>query len=144
MDRTAPHSAPHPMVKPLPLRLHALSEPVVALVLIAAPFLLGFADLDAARNVSIAFGVLVALQAVATRWRWSLVKLVPLGVHAMTDTLLGALLFAAPFLLEYHDDSTAAWIVHVVVGSGLIASAWATDWRTRDRALPPSRAGLAR
>jgi hypothetical protein len=144
MDRTAPHSAPHPMVKPLPLRLHALSEPVVALVLIAAPFLLGFADVDAARNVSIVAGVVVALQAAATRWRWAVVPLIPLGVHAMADTLIGTLLLSAPFLLEYHDASTAAWIVHVVVGSGLVASAWATDWRTRDRALPPSRAGLAR
>jgi hypothetical protein len=144
MDRTAPHSAPHPMVKPLPLRLHALSEPVVALVLIAAPFLLGFADVDAARNVSIVAGVVVALQAAATRWRWAVLPVIPLGLHAMADTLIGTLLFSAPFLLEYHDDSTAAWIVHVVVGAGLIASAWATDWRTRDRALPPSRAGLAR
>jgi hypothetical protein len=144
MDRTAPHSAPHPMAKPLPLRLHALSEPVVALVLIVAPFVLGFSDVDAARNVSIAAGVIVALQAAATRWRWSLVKVLPLGVHAMTDTLLGCLLFAAPFVLEYHDDSTAAWIAHVAIGSGLVLSAWATDWRTSDRALPPSRAGLAR
>jgi hypothetical protein len=144
MDRTAPHSAPHPMVKPVPLRLHALSEPVVALVLIAAPFVLGFSDVDAARNASIVAGLLVALQAATTRWRWSVLRLVPLGVHAMTDTVLGALIFAAPFVLNYHDDSTAAWIVHVVIGSGLIASAWATDWRTDDVALPPSRAGLAR
>lgn len=144
MDRTAPHSAPHPMVKPLPLRLHASSEPVVALVLIVAPFVLGFSDVDAARNVSIAAGGVVALQAASTRWRWALVKVIPLGVHAMTDTLIGALLLAAPFVLEYHDDSTAAWIVHVVVAVGLVSSAWATDWRTSDDALPPSRTGLAR
>lgn len=144
MDRTAPHSAPHPMVKPLPLRLHATTEPLVALVLVVAPFVLGFSDVDAARNASIVAGLLIALQALTTRWRWSLVKLVPLGVHAMTDTVLGALIFSAPFVLEYHDDSTAAWILHVVVGSGLIASAWATDWRTSDDALPPSRADLAR
>jgi predicted membrane protein len=144
MDRTAQHSAPHAMPKPLPLRFHALSEPVVALVLIAAPFVLGFSDIDNALGASIVAGVLVLLLGATTRWRWSLVPLVPLGVHAMADTVLGALIFAAPFLLEYHDDSTAAWIVHVVIGTGLIASAWSTDWRMHDRALPPSGADLAR
>jgi hypothetical protein len=144
MARTAEHSAPHPMPKPLPLRFHALSEPVVALVLIAAPFVLGFSDVDNALATSLVAGVLVLLLGATTRWRWSLVGLVPLGVHAMADTVLGALLFAAPFLLEYHDDSTAAWIVHVVIGMGLIGSAWGTDWRMHDRALPPSRADLAR
>jgi hypothetical protein len=144
MDRATPHPTPGPALQPLPLRLHALSEPVVALVLLAAPFVLGFSGIDDALIVSLAAGVLVLVLGATTRWRWSLVPLVPLGVHALADTVLGALILSAPFLLEYHDDSTAAWIVHVAVGAGLIAAAWSTDWRTADRALPPSRADLGR
>jgi hypothetical protein len=136
--------APYVTAEPLPLRWHALSEPVIALVLIVAPFALGFADITEALVVSVVAGLLVLLQAVTTRWPWAPLRLVPLGVHAMNDTLLGVLVLAAPFVLEYHDDSTAAWIVHAAIGAGLIGATWATDWRVREAPLPPSRAGVGR
>lgn len=143
MDRGL-DAAPYTALEPLTLRVHALAEVPIALVLLAAPFALGFADITEALVVSVVAGLVVLLQAATTRWPWSPLRLIPLGVHALNDTLFGMLLFAAPFLVEYHDDSTAAWIVHAAVGIGLLSAAWATDWRVREVALPPSATGPGR
>lgn len=133
-------AAPYTALEPLTLRRHAATEPVVALLLLLAPFALGFADVRPALITSLAAGVLVAALGLTTRWRWAPVRLVTLGTHAMADTVLGLALLSAPFLLEYHDDTTAGWIVHVAVGLGVLGAAWATDWRRAEVPLPPSAA----
>ena len=143
MDRGTT-AAPYTALEPLPLRVHAATEPLVVLILAVAPFALGFADETTALAVSLAAAAIVAVQALTTRWRWAPLRLLPLGVHAMGDTLLGIVLLAAPFLLEYHDDTTAGWIVHVAVGLGLLGGVWATSWARTDRPLPPSAAVPAR
>ena len=87
---------------------HAAAEPLLVALLIAAPFLFGFDDVGSAPAVSIVAGLLILLVSMSTCWRLSLVKVVPLLVHAMADLGLGALLVASPFLFGFHDDSGAA------------------------------------
>src|SRR3954465_12836922 len=64
---------------PIPLKAHAALEPIVAIVLIAAPWIFGFDDVDSATAVSIAVGVLLLISGMTTRWRLSLMKLSPLA-----------------------------------------------------------------
>ena len=40
-----------------------------------------------------------------TRSRLSLVKLIPLGIHLMTDVLIGVVCIAAPFVLGFSDET---------------------------------------
>lgn len=105
-------------------------EPVVALVFILAPFVLGF-DSSEARTLSIVIGVVIVLVGMTTRWRLSLVKLVPLRVHFMVDVLLGVVSIVAPFVLGFSDE-TAATIFFVVMGVGELAAAFGTAWEPRD------------
>jgi len=115
----------------IPLAVHAMIEPVVALLLILAPFILGFSDNETATIVSIVAGVVVLLTGMTTRWSLSLVKLIPLDVHRMLDLGLGVLLILAPFVLGFSDESTPT-IFLIVVGLGEIVAALATRWHPED------------
>jgi len=83
---------------PVPLRAHQTVEPVAALLLIAAPWIFGFSDNDTATTLSVIAGVLVLATGMSTRWRMSLVKLIPLRTHFMMDVGLGIALIVAPSL----------------------------------------------
>jgi SPW repeat-containing protein len=107
-----------------------MTEPVLGLLLILAPFVLGFDD-DTARTLSIVLGVVILLSGLTTRWRLSLVKLIPLRVHFMTDVLLGIVAILAPFVLGFSDETTALlWFL--IVGVGELAAAFGTAWGTSD------------
>ena len=116
---------------PIPLAVHAMIEPVVALLLIVAPFIFGFSDNDTATILSIVAGVVVLGTGMSTRWRLSLVKLIPLEVHRMLDLGLGVVLIIAPFVLGFSDERTPT-IFFIVVGLGEIVAALATRWHPED------------
>src|SRR4051794_41121288 len=118
---------------PIPLRTHAMIEPIIALVFIVAPFVLDF-DSSTARTLSIVIGVVILLVGMTTRLRLSLIKLVPLQMHFAGDVLIGALSLAAPFLFGFSDE-TAALVFFLAMGAGELAAALGTAWRPEtDRA----------
>ncbi len=115
---------------PIPLELHAMIEPVIGLLFILAPFLLDF-DHSSARTLSVIVGVVILLSGMMTRWRLSLVKLIPLRVHFMTDVLIGIVCIAAPFVLGFSDE-TAPLIFLLVMGVGELGAAFGTAWASGD------------
>ena len=92
---------------PIPLKVHAAIEPIVAIVLIAAPWIFGFDDVGSATAVSVIVGVLMLISGMSTRWRLSIVKLIPLRTHFLMDLVLGVVLIAAPFVLGDSDRGDA-------------------------------------
>jgi len=115
---------------PIPLAVHAMTEPVIGLLFILAPFIFGFDD-DAAKTLSIVLGVVILLSGMSTRWRLSLVKLIPLRVHFMTDVLIAIVCLAAPFALGFSDE-TAPTVFFLVMGVGELAAAFGTAWAPGD------------
>jgi len=113
---------------PIPITVHAAIEPFLVALLIAAPFLFGFSDESAPTALSLIAGVAILVVAVSTRWKLSLVKVIPLEVHALLDLGLGALLIASPFIFGFSDVSgpTAFFIVFGVVE---ILATIGTAWR---------------
>jgi hypothetical protein len=105
-------------------------EPIIGLLFILAPFLLDF-DHSSARTLSIIVGVVILLSGMLTRWRLSLVKLIPLRIHFMTDVLIGIVCIAAPFVLGFSDE-TAPLIFFLVVGVGELGAAFGTAWAPGD------------
>ncbi len=112
---------------PIPLAVHALLEPFVAVLLIVSPFLLGFSDVDEATAVAIVAGVVVLLVGMTTNWRLAVVRVIPLPLHAMLDLGLGVALIASPFLFGFSDES-APTIFFVAVGLGEIVASLGTRW----------------
>jgi hypothetical protein len=128
---------------PIPLNLHAASEPFLVALLIAAPFLLGFSDESAPTALAIVAGVLILVVAMSTKWRLSLVKVIPVDVHAMLDLGLGALLIASPFIFGFSDEG-APTAFFIVFGILEVLATLATAWRgDTDAAVRAPRARRA-
>jgi SPW repeat-containing protein len=125
---------------PIPLKAHASVEPIVAIVLIAAPWILGFDDVGSATAVSVAAGVLMLISGMSTRWRMSIVKLIPLRQHFRMDLVLGVVLIVAPFVFGDSDRGDATRFL-VIMGLLELATALGTRWDMREEVAP--RGGTA-
>ncbi|HVY95918.1 MAG TPA: SPW repeat protein [Solirubrobacterales bacterium] len=112
---------------PIPLSLHAAIEPLVAIVIIAAPWIFGFSAVDEAKVVCIVVGVVMLIAGSMTDWRMALVRVIPLRVHLMTDLLLGAVLIVSPFVLGYGDEGGATRF-QVIAGALELMTALGTRW----------------
>jgi uncharacterized membrane protein HdeD (DUF308 family) len=115
---------------PIPLEAHAMVEPIIGLLFILAPFIFSFDD-SSAKTLSIVIGVVILLSGMSTRWRLSLVKLIPLRVHFMTDVLIGIVCIVAPFVLGFSDE-TEALVFFLVLGVGELGAAFMTAWEPGD------------
>ena len=116
---------------PLPLRAHQAIEPIAAIVLIAAPWIFGFSDNDTATTLSIIVGVIVLVTGMTTRWRMSLVKLIPLRTHFMMDLAVGVALVALPFIAGFSDHGGATRFF-VIAGVLELGTALMTRWDERE------------
>jgi hypothetical protein len=116
---------------PISLTVHSLMDPVIAVLLIAAPFLFGFSDDGAPTAVAIVIGLGVLVVAMSTRWRLSLVKAIPISVHLTIDLIVGALLIAAPFLFGF-SDAGGPTAFFLIVGIGELLAALGTRWSPTD------------
>ena len=111
----------------IPLAVHAMAEPFLALLLVTAPFLFGFSDDSSPTALAIGAGVLIAVLAMSTNWRLSIFKVIPLPVHMLADLALGTLLVLSPFLLGF-SESSAPTIFFVLFGVSEVLAAMATRW----------------
>jgi hypothetical protein len=92
---------------PVPAFVHGIIEYVAAILFIAAPFLFTF-EKDVTTAVSLIVGVLILIIAASTAWRTGLISSIPVQAHVMLDYVLAIFLIAAPFILGFSDDGTAA------------------------------------
>jgi|SRR5215213_576720 len=116
---------------PIPLNAHAALEPLIAIVIIAAPWIFGFSDVDDAKVVCIAVGAVMLIAGSITDWRLSIARVIPLRVHFMTDLALAAVLILAPFVLGFGDQGGPTRFL-VIAGVLEALTALATRWDPRE------------
>jgi len=112
---------------PIALNTHAAIEPLIAIVIIAAPWIFGFSDAEDAKIVCIAVGVVMLIAGSMTDWRLSIARVIPLRMHMMADLALGAVLILSPFVLGFADNGGATRFT-VIAGVLEILTALATRW----------------
>lgn len=128
---------------PIPLNMHAALEPLIALVIAAAPWLFGFSETDSATVICVAVGVTMLIAGSLTDWRLSLMRVIPLRMHLATDLLLGALLILSPLVFGFADEGGPTRFM-VVAGVLEVLTALMTRWDrteaeptyTRERRTP--------
>jgi hypothetical protein len=108
----------------IPRFVHGILDYVVGLLLISAPWLLGFADQTAATYVPVALGVGALLYSVLTNYELGLVRVLPFGVHLVLDFMSGALLAASPWLFGFAERVSTP---HLVLGIFEMAAAVMTQ-----------------
>jgi hypothetical protein len=116
---------------PIPLRAHAMLEPLMALLIIASPWIFGYSEADDATTLAVVIGLVMLATGMMTRWRYSLVKLIPLRTHFMMDIAIGALMILAPFIFGFSDHGGATRFF-IIVGVLELGTALGTRWDQRE------------
>ena len=115
----------------IPTRIHGMLDYLMGLVLIAAPWLFGFADGDARQWVPVILGAGVILYSLLTDYELGIARVIPMPAHLGLDVLGGAFLALSPWLFGFADD---IWWPHVVfglleIGAGLMTRTVPDDER---------------
>jgi hypothetical protein len=97
----------------IPTRVHGIIDYLTGVLLIAAPFIFGFADGTAAQWLPTVLGGMTIVMSLLTRYELSIAKLIPLPVHLVVDVGTGLLLAASPWLFGFADR---IWWPHLLVG----------------------------
>lgn len=97
----------------LSTRLHGYLDYVMGALLIAAPWLLGFADGGAETWVFVASGVGALAYSMFTDYELGLVRRIQMPVHLWLDGVVGILLAVSPWLFAFDD---VVRIPHVAAG----------------------------
>jgi hypothetical protein len=128
---------------PIPLNVHAALEPLIALIVIAAPWIFGFSDVDSATVICVLVGVAMLVVGSLTDWRLSLARLVPLRMHMIGDLTLAMVLLLSPLVFGFADEGGPTRFM-VIAGVLEAMTALMTRWDrteaeptyTRDRRTP--------
>ena len=115
---------------PISADQHSMLEPIVPLIFIAAPWLFGFSDVDAAKTLSILVGVAMLVYSMMTKWRLSLAKVIPLKGHMTLDMAGAVVLIASPWIFGFSDEGGAARFV-VIAGVVELLIGLATNWDSK-------------
>src|SRR4051812_33047702 len=79
-------------------------------------------DVAPARNLFLILGFGQIAYSLLTNYRYSLLKLIPLGFHMGLDILAGVLLIAGPFLFGYRDSLSGGQLgLHIAMGLAVFA-----------------------
>ena len=82
-------------------RTHGYIDYAMGILLIAAPWILGFADGSAAQWVPVVLGIVMLGQAVMTDYELGLARMIPFSAHLMMDYGLGIFLAASPWIFGF-------------------------------------------
>lgn len=110
----------------IPSRVHTIIGLIVGALLIASPWIFGFADVAAAMWTAVIIGVLIVLSELTTTSPASPMKLVPMRIHIWIDVVAGLVLAVSPWIFGFADNDAQVWVPHVVVGVAVIGYALIT------------------
>ena len=108
----------------LATRTHGYLDYATGALLIAAPWLLGFAEGGAETWAPVALGVAVLLYSLFTDYELGAVKRLQMPVHLFLDAVGGVFLAVSPWLFGF---DTQVWIPHLAIGLFEVAAAAVTD-----------------
>jgi hypothetical protein len=104
--------------------VHGIIDYGAGLLLVASPWLFGFAAEGAETWVPVVAGVLMLGASLFTDYEWGLIRQIPMPMHLGMDAILGVVLVASPWLFNFHEF---VWIPHVVLGLAELGGALMTE-----------------
>src|SRR5687768_13612725 len=100
-------------MKLISTRAHGVLDYLVGALLIAAPFILNFADNTAAMWVPIILGAGTILYSLMTDYELGAMRVLSMPTHLMIDMLSGIFLAASPWIFGFDDR---VYLPHLIVG----------------------------
>jgi hypothetical protein len=126
----------------LSTRTHGVIDYLMGLVLIAAPYVLGFATGGPEQWVPMALGIGMIVYSLVTDYELAVAHLLPMRAHLVLDGLAGLLLAASPWLFGFADQ---VYLPHLILGVLEVGTSVVTDPHPRRDGAPSpiSRHGRA-
>ena len=121
----------------IPTKTHGVLDYLMGIVLIIAPWILGFADGGAKQWVPIIVGAVIIVQSLMTDYELGVVKALPMPAHLSMDILTGVVLAVSPWLFGFADE---IWWPHLVFGLLEIGAALMTQTRPSYERAPEAHA----
>lgn len=100
-------------MKIIPTRVHGILDYLVAVMLILAPWLFGFARGGAETWVFVALGVITIMYSACTDYERGIFKTLSMPAHLKLDMANGLLLTLSPWIFGF---SEYVWAPHVIFG----------------------------
>ncbi len=97
----------------VPTRIHGIVDWIMGVLLIALPWIFGFARGGAETWLPVALGIAGLAVTFFTDHEYGVVRKIPMIGHLWVDGLSGLLLAAAPWVFGFAD---VVWIPHLVLG----------------------------
>ena len=97
----------------VPTWIHGIADWLLGVLLIAVPYILGFARGGAETFVPVALGITGLIVTFFTNHEYGIVRKISMIGHLWVDGFAGILLAASPWIFGFADT---VWIPHVVLG----------------------------
>ncbi len=128
----------------LSTKAHGTMDYLMGLLLIAAPWLLGFAEGGAETWVPVVLGVAMLGLSLMTNYEMGVIKALPMSLHLTIDLLSGLLLAASPWLFGFADR---VYLPHLILGIAEVGASLVTQKTPgftgdRNRAASTGRAAI--
>ncbi|HEV7572765.1 MAG TPA: hypothetical protein VGQ21_14805 [Thermoanaerobaculia bacterium] len=112
---------------------HGILDYALAILLLVAPSVVGFAGVQA--KWAYIFGAVLLVMAILTRYPLGIIKVVGLGIHGFVELLLAICLIAAPWYGNFA-RGVLSRNFYVMLGVLMLALWFITDFRgVRDRVV---------
>lgn len=108
-------------------RVHGMLDYLMGVLLIASPWLFGFANGGAAQWVPIILGLGALLYSIITDYELGLLKILSMKVHLMIDLISGIFLAASPWIFGFADE---VYLPHLILGVIEIGASLCTKQHT--------------
>lgn len=105
----------------IPTKVHGVLDYLVAIALIFAPTIFGFASVGGpAVAIPIILGIGLFLYSLFTKYEWGLVKVIGMPYHLIIDVVASVFLALSPWLFGFAGHAWNVWVPHVAVGVAVI------------------------
>lgn len=124
------------------LRVHNILDYVGGAILLVCPYLFGFSDVAAARNLFLVLGFGLIGYSLLTNYQYSVFKVVPLSVHMALDVLVGVVLILGSYVFGYRNAITGGQtVLHYALGIGVIGLVALTRPKTDEGVMITGKPG---
>jgi hypothetical protein len=96
-------------------RIHGIEDYALVVLLLAAPYLFGFANKTAAQYVPQIIGIMILGVSLMTRYELGVVDVIPMPMHLMLDAGAALVLAASPWLFGF---ANVVYLPHLILGVG--------------------------
>lgn len=105
-------------------KVHGVLDYTMGLLLIAAPWLLGFASGGAGQWVPVILGASALVYSLFTNFELGAFKVIPMTAHLTLDLLSGIVLAASPWIFGFAEN---VYLPHLILGVAEIGASLMTE-----------------